>query len=248
MGSFVIIMGVLIGSFLNVCIYRLPRNESIIFPPSHCPHCQKRLKPIDLIPILSYIFYRGRCCYCHNSISIQYPLFEGLTGLIYFLTYLKFGLTTEGYFMLLFNSALLVVTGIDARHRIIPDSINLPGIVIGLIAAIFTIHISFLNSILGILVGGGIFFLIALITRGGIGGGDIKLMGFIGAFLGVKATLLGIFFGSLIGSIYGVYLIFIRKAGLKTTVPYGPFLATGAFIAALYGDDLVRLYLNWVLG
>ncbi len=214
-GSFVFIMGIIIGSFLNVCIYRLPRKESIVYPPSHCPNCQQRLRPLDLIPILSYVIYRGRCRYCKHAISLQYPFFELLTGLIYFLTYLEFGLNLEGYLMFLFNSALIVVTGIDAKHRIIPDLINLPGIVIGLIVAIFAIHTSFLNAILGMLVGGGLFFLIAVITRGGIGAGDVKLMAFIGAFLGIKETLLGIFLGSLIGSIYGVYLIFLKEQVLR---------------------------------
>lgn len=246
-GIFIGFMGLFIGSFLNVCIYRIPRKESIVLPPSHCPHCSERLKAWDLIPVLSYLLCRGRCRYCGEKISPQYLLLEVITGLVYYLTYLQFGLTGEGYMMLAFVSALIVVTGIDARHRIIPDKINLPGIAIGFMLAIFQVHITFLNALAGFLVGGGLFLLILIITRGGMGAGDMKFMAFVGTFLGIRATLLTIFLGSLIGSFYGLYLVLIKKAGLKTAVPYGPFLAAGAFLAALYGEEIVRLYLQLVL-
>ncbi|AZR73572.1 peptidase A24 [Anoxybacter fermentans] len=245
--SFVFVMGTLIGSFLNVCICRLPKNESIITPPSHCPNCQKRLKAWDLIPILSYLIYRGQCRYCSSPISLQYPLIEGLTGLIYLLIYLKFGLNAQAYLSFFFASALIVVSGIDFKHRIIPDIISLPGMVIGILASIFSIQISLLDAVLGILVGGGLFLLIAIFSRGGMGGGDIKLMGFIGAFLGWKGALLTIFFGSLIGSVYGLYLMIFKKVDRKTAIPYGPFLSAGALLFTLYGDALIRFYFQWVL-
>lgn len=149
--------------------------------------------------------------------------------------------------MLLFASVLIVVTGIDAKHRIIPDVINYPGIVIGLLLAVFQIHITLTDSLFGFLAGGGLFFLILIITRGGMGAGDMKFMAFVGTFLGLRDTLLTIFFGSIIGSLYGLLLILLKGAGLKTAVPYGPFLAMGAFIAALYGNELVQMYVNLVL-
>lgn len=247
-GSFVFMMGLLIGSFLNVCIYRLPRKESIVMPPSHCPVCNQRLKPWDLVPVFSYLIYRGRCRYCGVSISLQYPLVELITGLVFLLTYVEFGLNPEGYMMLLFAAALIVVTWIDAKHRIIPDRINLPGMVIGLVLAVFGVHVTFLDAVFGFLVGGGLFFLILILTRGGMGAGDMKFMAFTGTFLGFKMTLIAIFFGSLVGSLYGLGLILGKRAGLKTAVPYGPFLAFGAWVAALYGDEIVRVYLQWIMG
>lgn len=245
---FVFIMGLLIGSFLNVCIYRIPRKESIITPPSHCPNCQERLKPWDLIPIFSFIFNGGKCRYCGQSISFRYILFEVMTGFIYLLIYWEFGLNLEAYLIYLLSSVLIVIAGIDAKHRIIPDVISLPGIILGIVAAIFSIHVSFLNGLMGSLIGGGLFLLIAILTKGGMGGGDVKLMGMLGAFLGVQDILLTTFIGSLIGSFYGFYLILSRKGGRKTAVPYGPFLALGAFISLLYGDELIQLYLHWRLG
>lgn len=245
--SFIFFMGTLIGSFLNVCIYRLPRKESIVAPPSHCPHCNERLKPWDLIPIVSYLVTQGRCRYCGVRISPQYPLIELATGFVYLLTFWRFGLSFEGLMMLLFASILVVVTGIDAKHRIIPDVINYPGMVVGVLLAVFQVHISLHDSIFGFLAGGGLFFLILILTRGGMGAGDMKFMAFIGTFLGLRDTLLTIFFGSIIGSVYGLLLMILKGAGLKTAVPYGPFLAMGAFIAALYGNDLVQLYINLAL-
>ena len=246
-GSFVCILGLFIGSFLNVCICRIPLKESIVLPPSHCPHCQTRLKPWDLIPLLSYLLCRGKCRYCGAKISIQYPLLEVLTGFLYLLTYWQFELTSEGYLMLLLVSALIVISGIDAKHRIIPDAITYPGMIIGFIAAIFSVHIQVTDAVFGFLAAGGFFFLIALLTRGGIGGGDIKLMAFVGTFLGLKYALLAIFFGSIIGSFYGLGLIALKKAGLKSAVPYGPFLAAGTFISALYGNEIIQWYITHLL-
>lgn len=245
--SLIFVMGTLIGSFLNVCIYRIPRKESIVTPPSHCPQCNQRLRPWDLIPLLSYVISRGRCRYCGVRISVQYPLVELATGIVYLLTYWKFGLSVEGLMMLGFVSVLIVVAGIDAKHRIIPDLINYPGIVVGVILAVFRVHISLTESVVGFLAGGGLFFLILILTRGGMGAGDMKFMAFVGTILGFRDTLLTVFFGSILGSFYGLGLILGKRAGLKTAVPYGPFLAIGGFIAALYGDELVRIYLDFVL-
>lgn len=246
-GSFVFILGLFIGSFLNVCVWRIPRKESIVTPPSHCPHCGKRLQPWDLIPVISYLLCAGKCRYCGQRISLQYLVMEVLTGLLFLLTYWQFGVGGEGYLMLLWVSALIVISGIDAKHRIIPDVITIPGMIVGLVAAIFSVHISLLDAVYGLLVGGGLFFLIAVITRGGMGGGDLKLMAFIGSFLGFKYALLTIFFGSAIGSIFGLTLILTKKAGLKSAIPYGPFLAAGGFIAALYGNEIIQWYVQHLM-
>ncbi len=246
-GTIVFIMGLFFGSFLNVCIYRIPRNQSIIFPPSRCPHCQKRLLPWDLIPILSFVLSGGHCRYCKSKISFQYPLVELLTGFVYLLVYQEFGLTTQGFLFFIFSSGLIVIGGIDAKHRLIPDGINLSGIVIGLGSALFLPQITFMDALLGAVIGSGLFLLIAILTRGGMGGGDIKMMAFVGAFLGVKGVLLTIFVGSLFGSFYGLYLMLFKNAHRKTAIPYGPFLALGAFIIALYGDELLNIYFQMIL-
>lgn len=248
LSTYIFIIGTVIGSFLNVCIYRLPRGESIATPPSHCPQCEKRLKPWDLIPIISFLIYRGHCRYCGYQISYQYPLIEALTGFIYLLTYWELGVTPEGVIIMGFASALIVIGVIDFEKRIVPDSISLPGMISGLILASIFSHISFLNSVIGLIVGGGLFLLIATLVKGGMGGGDIKLMAFIGSFLGWKGALLTIFISSLMGSIIGIVLIIISDAGRKTAIPYGPFLALGALISALYGNELISLYIQTLMG
>lgn len=245
--SFVFVTGLLIGSFLNVCIYRLPRGESIVSPGSHCPTCHQRLKPWELIPLLSYFFNHRVCRYCGEKISFQYPVIEFLTGVVYLLIYWRFGLSPRSFLLAIFSSALIVIALIDARHRQIPDLITLPGLVIGLLGALFFQQTTFLDALLGVTVGGGLFFLIAVISRGGMGGGDIKLIAFVGSFLGLSGTLLTIFLGSLFGSLFGIYLIIFQRAHRKTMIAYGPFLAMAAFLTALYADELVKQYLHWVL-
>lgn len=243
------IIGLIIGSFLNVCIYRIPKNKSIIFPASACPVCNQKIKPIHNIPVLSFIFLGGKCGYCKTRISIRYPIVELLNGIFYVLIVYKFGLNIDGLFYMALFSMLIVITFIDIDQMIIPDVISIPGIIIAIIAGMMFLtdplnydNLGIKGTIFGFLMGGGLFLLIAILSKGGMGGGDIKLMALFGACLGWKAVLMVTFIGSLLGSIYGIILMIFKGKGRKTKVPFGPFLAAGAVVCILYGRELYRMY------
>jgi len=245
-----IILGAMVGSFLNVCIYRLPKEESIIWPRSHCPTCKKIIRFYDNIPLISYLLLRGRCRYCKGPISIQYPLVEGITALSSLFLIIKFGPSLSYLFYFAFVAALIVITVIDLYHQIIPDGISLPGIGVGLLASLVIPQITFLNSLMGILLGGGSLFLVAtlyewIFKREGMGGGDVKLLAMIGAFLGWKAVILTILLSSMIGSITGILIMILKGKDFKYAIPFGPFLSMGAVIALFYGENLIRWYLYW---
>ena len=246
---FAVIFGAMIGSFLNVCICRLPREESIVFPSSHCPRCQQPIRFYDNIPIISYLLLGRRCRHCAAPISIQYPLVEGITALSSLLLFIQFGPSWSYLFYFAFVAALTAITVIDLYHQIIPDVISLPGIGVGLIASLILPQITFLNSILGILLGGGSLFLVAtvyhwLFKREGMGGGDIKLLAMIGAFLGWKAVILTILLSSLIGSITGIAVMLLKGKDFKYAIPFGPFLSLGAVISLFYGERIIHWYLD----
>ncbi len=222
----------MIGSFLNVCICRLPKEESIVFPGSHCPRCQKPIRYYDNIPLLSYLLLERKCRHCGAPISIQYPLVEGITGLSSLLLFIHFGPSWSYLIYFAFVAALIAITVIDLYHQIIPDVISLPGIGVGLLASLVLPQITFLNSLFGVLLGGGSLFLVAtvyqwLFKREGMGGGDVKLLAMIGAFLGWKAVILTILLSSLIGSVTGVVLMLIKGKDFKYAIPFGPFLSLG---------------------
>ncbi len=243
-----IIFGAIVGSFLNVCICRLPRGESIITPGSHCPHCQTPIRFYDNIPLVSYLLLGGKCRYCKGNISFQYPLVEGITALSSFFLFIRFGLSWSYLFYFIFVASLIVITGIDLFHQIIPDVISLPGIGFGLLASLIIPHLTFLNSLMGILLGGGSLFLVAtlyqwLFKREGMGGGDVKLLAMIGAFLGWKAVILTILLSSLIGSISGVIIMVLKGKDFKYAIPFGPFLSLGAVISLFYGEKIITWYL-----
>ena len=244
-----IVFGGIVGSFLNVCIFRLPKEESIIWPGSHCPHCKTPIKSYDNIPLISYVLLRGKCRQCHGSISLQYPLVEGITALSSLLLIMKFGLSVTYLIYFAFVAALIVITVIDLYHQIIPDVISLPGIGVGLLASLTVSQINFMNSLLGILCGGGSLFLVAtlyqwLFKREGMGGGDVKLLAMIGAFLGWKAVIVTILLGSLVGSITGIILMVSKGKDFKYAIPFGPFLSFGAVVALFYGENIIRWYLG----
>lgn len=245
MESSVLIIGLILGSFLNVCIYRIPKGKSISYPPSHCPKCESRLKPIELIPILSYIFNRGKCRYCGEGISPQYPIVELLNGFIYLMLYLKFGLTTLFFKYAILSSLLIVISFIDFKYQIIPDRLNLLCLSIGIL---FTILYGdkwlALNSALGLIIGGGLFLIIAVVTKGAMGGGDIKLMGALGLCLGWKYTLLISFLSFIIGAILSIFLLAFKIKGRKDYIPFGPFISIAAVVAMMYGEELIQMYLR----
>lgn len=251
------VFGATIGSFLNVCIHRLPRNLSIISPSSRCPSCQSPIRPCDNIPILSYIILKGRCRDCKTLISPRYPIVESLNALMYIFTIWKFGVGWYTPFMFAFISSLIVITFIDLDFQIIPDSITIPGVLIGLIAGSLVIpdpfariyHVGFFNSIVGIISGGGLFYMIAILGervfgQEAMGGGDIKLMAMIGGFLGWKSILLTTFAASLTGSIVGIIFMIIKGKGKGLKVPFGPFIALGAIVSLFFGEEILRLYLG----
>jgi len=248
---FAFIIGSTVGSFLNVCIYRMPRNLSIISPSSRCPSCNTPINPWDNIPIVSFLYLRGRCRTCAARISPRYPLVEFLNGMLYLLILWRFGMGWHIPFYCALCSSLIVITYIDLDFQIIPDLITLPGIAIGLIAGSFLLPDPFLRSsllgykasLIGFLTGGILFYGIAVISRGGMGGGDIKMMAMVGSFMGWKSVLLTTFIGSLSGTFIGVFLMIFRGKGRKAKIPFGPFLSLGTLITLFYGQEILRLYL-----
>ena len=238
--------GLAVGSFANVCIYRLPRKESVVFPGSHCPACSSAVRPLDNIPIISYIVLRGKCRDCATRISPIYPAIEMVTAILLLAGILKFGLTFEFLVYLVVAPALVIITAIDIEHQIIPDVITLPGMVLGL--AVGTYTIGYAASLTGFFVGGGLFYSLAVLSNGGMGGGDIKYIAAIGGLLGWQQVLLVIFIGSFLGSIVGVFQIVVQKKSRKSLIPFGPFLASATLITLFYGNSLIRLYLDYLVG
>ena len=245
---FIFLFGAAVGSFSNVCIYRLPKKLSIISPSSQCPSCSKGISPFDNIPIISFLMLRGRCRYCQSPISWRYPIIETITGLIFLSLYLNFRISPQFFIYALLCTSLIIIAFIDLEHKIIPDVITFPGIIIGLIISLTIPHITLINSIKGLLIGGGLFYAIAILSRGGMGGGDIKLIAMVGSFLGWKNVLLTIFLGSFFGSIAGIALIILKKKNRKDMVPFGPFLSLGAIISIFFGRDLIYLWLTITFG
>lgn len=251
--SLVVILGLTIGSFLNVVICRVPRGESIVHPGSHCPGCGHVLAAWENVPVLSWVLLRGHCRGCGNAISPRYPIVEILCGLLAWALYLRFGPTLEFVGFALFSYLLVALTYIDLDHQLLPDRLTLPGLGIGLIAAPL-IHAhepleAFGDALLGALVGGGILYLVAwsyekAAGREGMGGGDIKFLAMIGAFLGWQGVLLTLFLGSIVGSVIGVAVMVARREDSKLALPFGPFLAIGALITLFQGDAIVAWYLG----
>jgi leader peptidase (prepilin peptidase)/N-methyltransferase len=246
----VFMFGMCIGSFLNVCIYRLPSSMSILKPSrSFCPQCKSAIKFYDNIPVFSYIWLKGRCRNCKSSISLRYPLVELITGILAISILFLFGLTLEGLVYFIFISSLLVITFIDIDHKIIPDIITLPGIPIGLLTSFVLPAMTFMSSLVGLLVGGGSLLLVAcvysLIThKEGMGGGDIKLLGMIGAFLGWKGVIFTIFAASLTGTLVGIIVMLQKGKNLKFAIPFGPFLSIGAMSYVFFGERVMYWYLH----
>jgi leader peptidase (prepilin peptidase)/N-methyltransferase len=240
----VLVFGLIVGSFCNVIIYRLPLGNSIITPGSQCRSCGNPIRPWDNIPILSYFLLNGRCRFCREPISVRYPIVEFTSGILFIVLYLKFGLSILFVIYALMASTLLVIALIDLDHKIIPNVITLPGLIVGLILSLRFLPITPLTSLLGVLIGGTLFYLIALVSKGGMGGGDIKLIAMIGAFLGWHGTLFTIFSSALLGAVVGISLMLLGKKGRKDKLPFGPFLSFGAILFMLSGDDLVRWYLE----
>jgi leader peptidase (prepilin peptidase)/N-methyltransferase len=252
----VFFFGSVVGSFLNVCIYRIPRNESIIFPGSRCPSCNNPVRPWDNIPIISYIFLGGKCRHCRKSISPRYPLVEALNALFYCALLWRYGFGWNFALYCILISALVVITFVDLDFQIIPDRITIPGIPAGLLAGSLLLPDPFMRSeqlglaasVIGAASGFLLYLFIAelslrILKKEGMGGGDIKMMAMVGAFLGWKAVILTTFLGSLAGSIAGIFLIALKGRGKGSLIPFGPFLGLGAGISLFFGQEIITWYL-----
>lgn len=258
------IFGTIIGSFLNVCIYRLPREESIAYPGSHCISCNEPISFYNNIPILSYLLLKGKCSKCNSEISLRYPLVEVITGLLFVATVWSFGLSIQTLFYLIFISSLIAITFIDFKHMIIPNVITYPGIIVGILyntlrtdwnyslelignfnlgmQNFFSLlsEVPLLDSIFGVVLGGGLLLLVAysyevIKKRQGMGMGDVKLLAMIGAFFGWEGVLFVIFLASILGSVIGISIIIAKKGDLKYALPFGPFLSIAAVIYIFTG-------------
>lgn len=250
---FMVVFGLLVGSFLNVVILRLPAGESIVFPPSRCPGCGKPIRWHDNIPLVSFILLRGKCRDCGSPVSWQYPLVELCTALLAAALYLRFGLGPVTVVYFAFCCALLAIIFIDFRHQIIPDAITLPGIVCGFGSAFFNPEVTWQSAGLGILLGGGSFYALAVIyylitRREGMGGGDIKLLAMIGAFLGWQSLPFVIFGSSLMGTVAGLGAMARQKKGGKTVIPYGPFLSLAGMFYLFFQQQIRLFFQLYLLG
>lgn len=268
MTIFSIMFGLIIGSFLNVCIYRIPLKKSLIHPPSSCPQCGKPIKFYDNIPVISYLLLFGKCRTCRIPIPIRYPIVELIVGLLSLALFFRYGLSPMYFFAFLFVASLVTISFIDLHHKIIPDIISLPGILLGIIVSIIPFsqiswsgtivstlpfsQVSWLDSFIGVIGGGGFLFLVAVIFeritgKEGMGGGDVKLLAMIGAWMGWRSLPLSILLASLSGIIIGGGALFLSGRGYRVRIPFGPFLSLGALIYFFYGTELVTWYFRILL-
>jgi len=246
-GIFIAITGIIIGSFLNVCIFRIPKGESISYPPSHCTNCSTRIKPYDLFPVISYFILKGKCRNCKEKIFIRYPLIELATGILFFAAYLKFDLTLDLIKFTLLSSFLIVIGMIDLDTTDVYLKTILPGIVVGIVFVIiaFFSGSSYITFILGGLLAGGIIALI-IVTTHGMGWGDFEICVLSGLFLGLKLSIVMVFFSFVLGGLIGVLLLITKKKGRKDQIPFGPFIVMGTFVAMFFGEQIINWYLNFL--
>ena len=249
----IFILGAIVGSFLNVCIVRMPQEKSIVFPRSHCVHCQKLIPWYDNIPLVSYFFLMGKCRHCHKKILIRYWIVELMTAISFVFFYGFFGWKWVLIPYLVFHCGLIVATFVDLEHRIIPDEISVGGMIIGLIFSFLMPQLQHTSShglalgrsLLGVLIGGGSIYAMGmmgdfLFKKESMGGGDVKLLAMVGSFLGWQMALLTFFIAPFFGAVFGVIVKLRTKESL---IPYGPFLALGALISLFWGKDVIR----WIL-
>ncbi len=265
-----LVVGLTIGSFLNVCIHRLPKGESIVHPRSRCPHCGRMIAAYDNVPVLSYLWLRGRCRHCRSRISPFYPLIELLTGLTFLLVYHRWGISPPAVKAVLLASALIVLIFTDLRERLLPDRITFPGIAAGFLFALWlpledgtaalllrllggtnlpAVLLSVADALLGALLGAGLLFALGEIWYRlrrveAMGLGDVKMMGMVGLFLGIKLTVLTLLLGSLLGSLLGGLFLLLAGKDTRYELPFGTFLGVAALIALFWGPQLVASYLS----
>jgi leader peptidase (prepilin peptidase)/N-methyltransferase len=243
-------LGAVIGSFLNVVIWRLPRRQSLVSPGSRCPNCGTRIAPWDNIPVVSWLLLQGKCRKCRGRISARYPVVEALTALLFFIAGSTASSAVGLLFTLVFVSAMVVVTFVDLDHMIIPDIVTLPGMGLGLAGAFAGAGLTPKDALVGALVGGGSLFVVgfsyrAVTGRDGLGGGDVKLLGMVGAFLGPLGAFLTIMIGSLAGTLFAIVFMLRTGRDRKAELPFGTFLAPGAVLVLFLGGRIVEAYLGF---
>ncbi|SDH92061.1 leader peptidase (prepilin peptidase) / N-methyltransferase [Desulfosporosinus hippei DSM 8344] len=258
MYGIIFIFGFIMGSFLNVCIYRIPRGESIVSPAAHCPNCGTRLKPFDLLPLLSYLIHHGKCRYCDRKISPRYHFVELLTGIVCVTLFIKYGLTVDFLAFLFLTFILIAVFFIDLDHQIIPNQLVITGLIGGAVLFVYNLFLPFQiysddrwwNPLLGLVSGSGFLFgvsLIGLVIYKGdevMGMGDVKLFAPIGLFLGWRMTLLALFLSVVLGGMLSLLLILFGKATRRSRIPFGPFIVIGTFTTIMWGWQLLHWYVN----
>jgi len=242
--GYIFIVGVIMGSFFNVVGLRIPINESIIMPPSACPTCKHRLTPLELIPIISYMVQKGKCKQCRHKISAIYPLMEFITGVLFCFTFFRFGWRGETMIGLALISLFMIILVSDVKYMIIPDQVLAFFAILFVIGRLFIPIEPWWDTFAGAIVGFGLLYLIAVISNGGMGGGDIKLFALIGLVLGVKGVLIAFFASCLVGSVIGIGLRITGKAKKGQLIPFGPFIVIGTLSVYFFGELYLNLYLQ----
>lgn len=245
----IILFGLAWGSFLNVVIYRLPRGQSIVHPPSSCPHCGTRIRWSDNIPLLSFFLLKGKCRACHKPISVIYPLVEALTSALLVILYLNYSISIHFFFSSIFTSGLIVLGFIDFKHQILPDHLTLPLFLVALVYGFFRSDLSLKQVLGGAILGSGFLFLVyagyfLIRKKEGLGTGDIILMLGIGAFLGIKGTILTLVLATFAGALVGLFLLLNQKKGCQFALPFGSFLTPAAFVSLVWGEKIISWYLS----
>lgn len=231
---------------MNVCIYRIPRHEDIVYTPSHCMNCQKRIQWYDLIPVFSWLILGGKCRYCKIKLAKQYPIVELINGLAFLGIYLWMGMTAQFVIVSILFSTLLVISMIDMRYQIIPNGTVIFLFFIGIASLILQTH-TILDGIIGFFAVSIPLLIIHIVTNGNMGMGDVKLMAVCGLILGWKNILLALMIGSIVGSVVGITMIALKLMNRKQQIPFGPYLSLGILIAALFGNDIISLYIQLLL-
>lgn len=239
------LLGLMVGSFLNAVICRLKSGESIITERSKCPSCRHKLGPVDLVPVFSFLYLKGKCRFCRAGISWQYPIIEIITAALFVIGYNFFGLTGELVAFWVLSCFMVVIFTYDLKHYMILDKVTMPGMAVALLFALFIYKLTFWQILFGALIGGGIFWLQYALSKGKwVGGGDIRLGLMMGIFLGWEKLLVSLFLAYVLGALFAVILLLGKKKGMKSELPFGTFLAVSAVITLLFGDSIINWYLS----
>ncbi len=249
-GIIFLTLGLLFGSFLNVCIYRLPLGQSIVWPSSHCPECKTKIKSWDNIPVISYLFLRGKCRSCKSKISLRYPVVEILTGILFCALFIKFGFSTDVIVFLLLAALLVVISFIDIEYKLILNKITIPGLIIGAALTWQLSSQSLFQIAIGMILGGGLLVAVAILGRGmfgkeSMGMGDVKMAAMIGAFVGAQGITLSLFLGFIIAGIFSSIGIALKKMKRTSYIPFGPFIALGTIVYIFFGEQIINWYLTF---